>query len=345
MKNTDHMNNIFDPAMWVFIIYLIGFFLLFKFAGAVFGALVFGLYLALIIELPATYLNKLKFMPYKVSVVLCSILMFFLLAFAIYSIFPILIEEGQRLIPVIAASSQDINAQEFFENLDPEIVEYINSFISTIGQKFAEFGGTILNSVIKVVPDAMTSVIIFIITATYFTTLSPIFKANIWRFFPKSTRHKSIKFVKEYYRDIRHFIGGQVIIALIVGTMVGAGTFISGIPYSLFLGFLSGITNFIPFLGVFIASIPALLLGFVYGGFFGFIKMLIVLIIANQIESWVLSPRIQGSRMKLNWFAILLSILLAGTILGLAGVLLGIPLLLFIKKFWVEYIQESYNKL
>jgi predicted PurR-regulated permease PerM len=73
--------------------------------------------------------------------------------------------------------------------------------------------------------------------------------------------------------------------------------------------------------------------------------MLIVLIVANQIESWVLSPRIQGSRMKLNWFAILLSILLAGSILGIAGVLLGIPMLLFFKKFWVEYIQESYNKL
>lgn len=345
MKNTDNFSKVFDPAMWVFITYLVGFFLLFKFAGTVFGALVFGLYLALIIELPAKYLSKLKFIKYKASVIICSIIMFFLLAFAIYSIFPILIEEGQRLLPVIASSSQEINTQEYFKNIDPEIIEYINSFIASIGQRFAEFGGTILNGIIQMVPDAMTSVIIFIITATYFTALAPIFKLNIWRFFPKSTRHKSIKFVKEFYLDIRHFIGGQVIIAILVGTMVGAGTFISGIPYSLFLGFLSGITNFIPFLGVFIASIPALLLGFVYGGIGGFIKMLIVLIVANQIESWVLSPRIQGSRMKLNWFAILLSILLAGSILGIAGVLLGIPMLLFFKKFWVEYIQESYNKL
>ena len=124
--------------------------------------------------------------------------------------FPILIEEGQRLLPVIASSSQEINTQEYFKNIDPEIIEYINSFIASIGQRFAEFGGTILNGIIQMVPDAMTSVIIFIITATYFTALAPIFKSNIWAFFfPKSTRHKSIKFVKEFYLDIRHFIGGS----------------------------------------------------------------------------------------------------------------------------------------
>jgi len=273
--------------------------------------------------------------------------MFFLLAYAIYSIFPILIEEGQRLFPVLSSSSEDLNINEFIKNrnIDPSVVEWVDWFIGVIGKTFSDWGANILNSIVQYIPNATTSAIIFIITASYFTALTPIFKRNLWRFFPKSTQRKSLNFIKEFYRDIRHFIGGQVIIALLVGLMVGVGTFLSGIPYSLFLGFLSGITNFIPYLGVFIAAIPALLLGFVHGGLAGFIKILFVLIISNQLESWLLNPKIQGSRMKLNWFAILLSILLAGSILGLAGVLLGIPLLLFFKRFWEEYVQDTLKKL
>ncbi|MFW5871532.1 MAG: AI-2E family transporter [bacterium] len=347
MKSIENKKDVYDPAMWMFLIYFLLFFFLFKISESILGAILFGWYLSLIIEVPANYLCKLKFIKYKFAVVISSILMFFLLAYAIYSIFPILIEEGQRLFPLLSRTSQDLVLEEFFKNrnIDPGVIEWINSFISQIGSKFSEFGANVLNTIIQYIPNATTSAIIFIITASYFTALTPIFKKNLWRFFPKSTQSKSIKFIREFYRDIRHFIGGQVIIAVLVGFMVGFGTFFSGIPYSLFLGFLSGITNFIPYLGVFIASIPALLLGFVHGGLAGFIKILIVLVLSNQLESWLLNPKIQGTRMQLNWFAILLSILLAGSILGLAGVLLGIPLLLFFKRFWTEYIQETLKKI
>ncbi|MEA1885115.1 MAG: AI-2E family transporter [Thermotogota bacterium] len=347
MTNIGSKKNVFDPAMWMFLIYFTLFFLLFKASESILGAILFGWYLSLIIEVPAKYLSKIKCINYKLSIVISSLLIFFLLAYAIYSIFPILIEEGQRLFPVLSRSSQDLNLENFFKNnkIDPNVIEWIDSFIGEIGKKFSEFGANILNTIIQYIPNATTSAIIFIITASYFTALTLIFKRNLWRFFPKSSQDKSINFIREYYRDIRHFIGGQVIIAFLVGLMVGFGTLFSGIPYSLFLGFLSGITNFIPYLGVFIAAIPALLLGFVHGGLAGFIKILVVLILSNQLESWLLNPKIQGTRMQLNWFAILLSILLAGSILGLAGVLLGIPLLLFFKRFWEEYVQESLKKL
>ncbi|HPF16089.1 MAG TPA: AI-2E family transporter [Thermotogota bacterium] len=347
MNNIDNKKRVFDPAMWMFLIYFALFFFLFKASQSILGAILFGWYLSLIIEVPANYLSKFKFIKYKVAVLISSIMMFFLLAYAIYSIFPIIIEEGQRLFPLLSKTSQDLDIQQFFKNrsIDPNVVEWFDSFIGEIGKKFSELGATILNTVIQYIPNATTSAIIFIITASYFTALTPVFKRNLWRFFPKSTQSKSLGFIKEFYRDIRHFIGGQVIIAFLVGFMVGFGTFLSGIPYSLFLGFLSGITNFIPFLGVFIAAIPALLLGFVHGGVAGLIKIIVVLIISNQLESWLLNPKIQGTRMQINWFAILLSILIAGSILGLAGVLLGIPLLLFFKRFWVEYVQDTLKKI
>jgi len=345
MKIKELVKNPFDPAMWVIILYLFLFFFFFKASPAIMGAILFGWYLSMIISVPTSILSR--FMKYKIALLISSIGMFVLIAFAIYSIFPVLIEEGKRFFPVVGSTASEINVENFFDgkNIDPKLTEWLNSLIGDIGRNISEFGATILNTVIQHIPAVSTSAILFVITASYFATIMPILRRNLWRFFPKSTQKRSIHFISECYKDIEHYIRGQVILALIVGIMVGIGTTLSGVPYALFLGFLSGIFDFIPFLGPTLVSIPGMLLGFLYGGIPGLIKMLIVFLFANQFESWVLQPRIQGTRMKLNWFAIVLAILLAGSIFGLPGVLIGIPFLAFFRRFWVEYVQEGLDKM
>jgi len=345
MKKTELSLKAFDPAMWIIILYLLLFFVLFKAAPVILGAILFGWYLSMIINVPTRFLSR--FIKYKIALLISSIGMFVIIAFAVYSIFPVLIEEGKKFFPVVGSTARDINVENFFngDNIDPKLTEWLNSLIGDVGRNISEFGASILNTIIQNIPAVSTSAILFVITAAYFATIMPVLRENLWRLFPKSTRERSIHFFRECYRDIEHYIRGQVILALIVGVMVGIGTSLSGVPYSLFLGFLSGIFDFIPFLGPILVSIPGMLLGFLYGGVPGLIKMLIVFLFANQLESWVLQPRIQGTRMKVNWFAILLAILIAGSIFGLPGVLIGIPFLAFFKRFWVEYVQEGFEKM
>jgi len=256
MKRLELSVKSFDPAMWVIILYLTLFFVLFKSASQIMGAILFGWYLSMIISVPTGFLSR--FIKYKLALLISSIGMFVLIAFAIYSIFPVLIEEGKRFFPVVGSTASDINVETFFngDNIDPRFTEWVNSLIGDIGRNISELGASILNTVIQHIPAVSTSAILFIITASYFATLMPVLRTNLWRFFPKSTRQKSMRFVKECYKDIEHYIRGQVILALIVGVMVGIGTSLSGIPYSLFLGFLSGIFDFIPFLGPTLVSIP-----------------------------------------------------------------------------------------
>jgi len=246
MKKLELSVKAFDPAMWVILLYLFFFFVFFKAAPQIMGAILFGWYLSMIISVPTHFLSR--FIKYKLSLIISSIGMFVLIAFAIYSIFPVLIEEGKRFFPVIGSTASDINVENFFngENIDPRLTEWLNSLIGDVGRNISEFGAQILNSVIQHIPAVSTSAILFVITASYFATLMPVLRENLWRFFPASTRGRSIQFMRECYKDIEHYIRGQVILALIVGVMVGIGTTISGVPYALFLGFLSGIFDFIP---------------------------------------------------------------------------------------------------
>ncbi|MBN1687054.1 MAG: AI-2E family transporter [Spirochaetales bacterium] len=338
-----------DPCLWVFLAYFLMFIVLFKLSPSILGALTLGWYLSVIIEVPARTLSKIKFVPYKLAVVISSIFVFALLAAGVSLLIPIVIDEGKRLFDLVTSSVRDLNLQDMFRNDSEARVEWIvgitDSFLSNLGEQAATLGGDALNWTVQHIPNATTALLIFVITASYFTAVVPLLKANLRRFFPRSGRDKALSFVASFYGDLRHFIGGQVIIALIVGVLMGVGMLIAGIPYALFLGFLAGITNFIPFLGVILAGIPAILVGLTRAGVWGLVKVLIVIIATNQIESWILSPRIQGKRMKLNWFAIIVAIFFCAQFLGIVGVLLAIPILIFFRDFWIQYIQRAFERL
>lgn len=344
--NTSWLSSI-DPALWVFVMYMTIFIGLYTVVPGIIAPLTFGWYLSLIIDAPARLLNRIKVLPYKVAVVLSSLIVFGLIMLCLFSIVPIAIEEGGKVVSILTDYVVNIELPSFIKDLGnaDSIIELLENSTGKLIDLIANTGVSILNSVVQNLPSALTGSVLFIITASYFTSLTPTFRRNIWRFFPKSTRRKSVKFVGEFYNEMRHFIGGQILIAACIGLFVGLALWIVGVPYPLFLGFLAGITNFIPFLGSIIAMIPAVLLGFADGAVLGAVKALVVLLVANQLEAWVLSPKIQGQRMKINWFVILVGIFLFGALLGILGILLSIPIIVFIRKFWVEYVQDAYKKL
>jgi predicted PurR-regulated permease PerM len=338
-----------DSTMWVFLGYFLIFILFFKLAPNILGALTLGWYLSMIIEVPARVISKVKFIPYKLAIIVSSIFIYALLVVGISLLIPILIDEGKRFFGLVASGVKGFDLRELFNISDEAVMEQVvgvtDSFLSSIGERAANLGSDAINWVVQHVPDTMTAVLIFVIAASYFTALIPLLRANLHRFFPRSGREKALTFVSGFYGDLRHFVGGQVIIALIVGVLMGVGMLIAGVPYALFLGFLAGITNFIPFLGVVIAGIPAILVGLTHAGVWGLVKVLIVIIVTNQLESWVLSPRIQGKRMRLNWFAIIVAIFFCAQLLGVIGVLLAVPLLIFFRDFWIRYVQKTLDRM
>lgn len=338
-----------DPTLWVLLIYFALFILLFKLTPTILGALTLGWYLSMIIEVPAKAIGRIRFIPYKTAIVISALLVFTLLLVGISQLFPILADEGKKLILLLVKTAGELNLEDIvtFRNelLREQVLKIANDFISNLSTQMAAIGSSALNWIVQTAPNFITAVLLFVIAASYFTALVPLIRKNLWRFFPHSGRQKAVAFVVDYYGDLRHFIRGQIIIALLVGLIVGGGMFIVGIPYALFLGFLSGITNFIPFLGVIVAGLPAVLLGLTHGGLWGLVKVLIVLAIANQLESWVLAPKIQGKRMKMNWFLIVIAIFFCAQILGVPGVLLAIPWLVFFRKFWIDYVQDAFLRL
>lgn len=323
---------LFSKGGWLTMIYYLLFILVFKLSPFTTGALIIGVYLSTIVEVPQKLLGKK--MNAKSAKIISNIIIFGLMIYAFANFFPVIINEAQNIFKTV----QNIQLSET-ENLNiPDwLIEIVNNLNTSISQIVLK----VLNSAISYLPSTISAIIVIAVTTIVINTLKPSISKNLWKLYPTKERTKGTMFMKKSYHDFEKFVRGQFLVATFVGIFVGIGCFITGIPGALFLGILSWITDFIPFIGIIIATIPVIMLGFSAKGLFGIIAGLIIIVAANQLETWVLSPRVQSDNLNLHWFVILVSILMFGEFFGVLGILLALPSVMYFINFWNTFFLNN----
>ncbi|MDX1805698.1 MAG: AI-2E family transporter [Paenisporosarcina sp.] len=129
---------------------------------------------------------------------------------------------------------------------------------------------------------------------------------------------------------LKAYIQGQLVVSVAVGIMLLIGYLIIGLDYAILLAFFGLLTNVIPFLGPFIAVIPALIIGFIQEPQMA-IYVAIIMLVAQQIESNLISPNVMGRALHIHPLTVITIILAAGNIAGLWGIILAIPTYAVIK--------------
>lgn len=141
-------------------------------------------------------------------------------------------------------------------------------------------------------------------------------------------------------RAVGGYIRGQLLVAISVGLIVTVGFWICGVPLAGSLGFLAAVFNLIPFVGVIVSTVPAMLLALTVG-WPQVLAVLVVVVVANQVEAHVLSPRILGQATSLHPVSVIAAILVGSSLYGLVGALLAVPLLAFFKVLYTELYLNS----
>ncbi|ADD29229.1 AI-2E family transporter [Meiothermus ruber] len=141
-------------------------------------------------------------------------------------------------------------------------------------------------------------------------------------------------------RAVGGYIRGQLLVAISVGLIVTVGFWICGVPLAGSLGFLAAVFNLVPFVGVIVSTVPAMLLALTVG-WPQVLAVLGVVVVANQVEAHVLSPRILGQATSLHPVSVIAAILVGSSLYGLVGALLAVPLLAFFKVLYTELYLNS----
>lgn len=151
-------------------------------------------------------------------------------------------------------------------------------------------------------------------------------------YIPRPRYDRWTTFASEYDHLLSRYLRGQILVAAIVGTLTWVGLWIAGFPYSGLVGATAGVFNVVPYLGLPVSLIPAVVIAMVSGSFWASIlKVAIVFGVVQFLDGNVIGPRVVGESVGLHPVLVILSIVVAGFFFGFVGFLLAIPGAILIK--------------
>ncbi|WP_424950961.1 AI-2E family transporter [Deinococcus sp.] len=165
---------------------------------------------------------------------------------------------------------------------------------------------------------------------------------TLLRTFPRTWQPFVLDLSGNVSRAVGGYLKGQLLIATFVGVFIGILLAVFGIPSAPAIGFLAALFNIVPYLGVIISIIPALLLAATTQNVvFHLIIVVVVFVAANQIEGHLLSPLVLGRTTDLHPVTVVLAILSGLALFGIVGALVAVPLTALGKLLLQEYYYSS----
>ncbi|WP_105145355.1 AI-2E family transporter [Streptococcus suis] len=283
----------------------------------------------------------------SVLFVLIGLLLVWGLAVAIPSIQEQVTSFAQNLpsnIQKIESHVTTLLENEQFEQLRPtalEMLNKVNDQIISYAQKFSSSAVNWASSLISTASQIIVAILIMPFILFYLLRDGQQLNAHVTQYLPTKWRSSVSKVLTDVNSQLSNYVRGQVTVAIIVALMFSVMFSLIGLNYPVTLGVMAGFLNLIPYLGSFLAMIPAVILGLIAGPVM-LIKVLIVFMVEQTIEGRFVTPLIIGSSLSIHPITILFVLLTAGQMYGVLGVLLGIPIYASIKVV-VKAIFEWYK--
>lgn len=163
-------------------------------------------------------------------------------------------------------------------------------------------------------------------------------------FLPKKI-YESLKTGFEDINDIfSGYVSGQLTDAVIMAVMVSIAMYFLGIRYFIIIGIISGIANLIPYVGSIAAFILSVAAAAAQGTPVKALYAAILIIILQQIDAMVIVPKLIGSRVKLHPVLVIISLSVFGSMFGIPGMIIAVPVTAFIKKkFDRVYMKKKFS--
>lgn len=140
------------------------------------------------------------------------------------------------------------------------------------------------------------------------------------------------------------YVRSQLLIALVMGFLYALGFAVLRVPLAFTLGMLSGLLNFIPYLGTLIGLTLSLSFTALDGaGLWRLLGVLVVFLLVQGVEGYYLTPKLMGEKLDLHPLWVLAGLVIAGNLFGLLGIILAVPVIA-IAKVVMGFLEDLYQK-
>ena len=297
---------------------------------------------------------RLKFRV--VSIVVALLIILAVLALAVFLVVPPIIEESLRMSKLITVYFNDtLASSEFFKSIQNILQSYASddslmnllqhSSIMDVAESLVLKGWEFLSGTLNFAIGLLGSVIVLLYLFFILMDYEKISEGWI-RFIPAGQRGFASMVAQDVKSGMNAYFRGQSLIALCVGILFSIGFLIIDFPMAIGLGLFIGLLNLIPYLQL-VGFIPTVILALVKatdtGQSFWLILLgaLIVFAVVQTIQDVILTPRIMGHVTGLNPAIILLSLSIWGSLLGIIGLIIALPLTTLLISYYRRFVLKE----
>lgn len=253
--------------------------------------------------------------------------------------FPDYVQSSEKHLTKILEDERFTQFRPQIEKVISNLSDNLIDISKNLSTKFVNGTSSFLSAATSVI----VSLMIFPFILFYLLRDGKSLNGYITNMLPMTWRNDTSTVLTQVNLQLSSYVRGQLIVAATVAFMFSVMFSIIGLKYGVIIGISAGFLNLIPYLGSFLAMIPAFIVALVAGPLM-VLKVAIVFVIEQTIEGRFVSPLVLGSKLNIHPITILFVLLTSGKIFGFWGVLIGIPVYASVKVI-VVYFYKWYRKI
>jgi len=179
----------------------------------------------------------------------------------------------------------------------------------------------------------VVSFVLIIVFSFYFAVVETGVDDFLRIIVPSNYRSYVLDLWRRSQKKIGLWMQGQILLAVIIGVLVYLGLTVLGIPHALLLAVLAALFELIPVFGPILASVPAILIGFVDGGLTLGLLVIAFYVIIQQFENHLIYPLVVTKVVGVPPLLVILALIIGAKLAGFLGILLSVPMAAAIQEF------------
>ena len=280
------------------------------------------------------------------SIIIYVVFILFLIMF--FRIFiPIIYNELNELVSTLPAIMTKITnfIDDLFKEVNVEGID-INGMKDNILGAITAYGNSISSSLPTTIVNVMSklfsglgSIFFGLIIGLYMLFDFDNVTNLLLKLIPKRHQMEVADLLENIGREVRKSVNGTLLVACMVFVCDTIGFSIIGLKSALLFGLFCGITDLIPYIGPYIGTAVATIVAFTQNTFIG-VGVLIIAIIVQLVESYILQPVVMSKATKLHPVTIICGLLIFGHFFGIIGMILAVPIMSIFKVIWKFLVKK-----
>jgi predicted PurR-regulated permease PerM len=340
------LNNwTFRRVVWatlVLVFVALGFWLLYSYKQVLFILFV-AIVIGTVMRPAVTWMHE-RGLPRISGVVLVYFMILALLTGFVLLLFPLIARQATTIAAAMPGYYQGL--RDWMVNDPNQLIVRLGQFLpdtllgqapgQQTGQQMLDSAGQALTYTASAAQDIFIAIAILLF-AFHWTLEGPRTIQTLLLLIPLEHRESSRELITSMETKVGYFVAGQGILCLFIGVMALIAYLLIGLPNVLVLALLAGVMEAVPLIGPLLGAVPAALVALsIAPG--KLVWVIVAMFVINETENYLLAPRIMRRAVGVNPFVSLLAFFAFGSLLGLGGVLMAIPMAAIIQLLLDRFV-------